>query len=113
LNRYGYGAGPHVMVYGDKTFKGEKLYLHQGFDPANANVTDKLLWPGQEAVINQRDADIIFLWKRVVLVIPPALLLLLVLSFLGYKNELIYLLSDNNYVCSFNWFNSAPASFTS
>ena len=53
------------MEYGDKTFKGEKLYLYQGFDPANANVTNELLWPGQEAVVNQRDADILFLWKRV------------------------------------------------
>ncbi|AQK73110.1 Vacuolar processing enzyme 1 [Zea mays] len=59
-----YGAGSHVMEYGDKTFKGEKLYLYQGFDPANANVTNKLLWSGQEAVVNQRDADILFLWKR-------------------------------------------------
>ncbi|PAN07561.1 hypothetical protein PAHAL_1G345300 [Panicum hallii] len=52
------------MEYGDKTFKGEKLYLYQGFDPANANVTNKLLWRGQKAVVNQRDADILFLWKR-------------------------------------------------
>jgi hypothetical protein len=37
------------MEYGDKTFKGEKLYLYQG----------------QKAVVNQRDADILFLWKRV------------------------------------------------
>lgn len=59
-----YGAGSHVMEYGDKTFKEEKLYLYQGFDPANANVTNKLLWSGQEAVVNQRDADILFLWKR-------------------------------------------------
>ena len=53
------------MEYGDKTFKGEKLYLYQGFDPANANTTNKLLWRGQKAVVNQRDADILFLWKRV------------------------------------------------
>ncbi|KAG2660193.1 vacuolar-processing enzyme beta-isozyme 1-like [Panicum virgatum] len=59
-----YGAGSHVMEYGDKTFKGEKLYLYQGFDPANANTTNKLLWRGQKAVVNQRDADILFLWKR-------------------------------------------------
>ncbi|OEL34501.1 Vacuolar-processing enzyme beta-isozyme 1 [Dichanthelium oligosanthes] len=59
-----YGAGSHVMEYGDKTFKGEKLYLYQGFNPANANVTNKLLWQGQKAVVNQRDADILFLWKR-------------------------------------------------
>nr|CAB3447373.1 unnamed protein product [Digitaria exilis] len=59
-----YGAGSHVMEYGDKTFKGEKLYLYQGFNPANANITNGLLWQGQKAVVNQRDADILFLWKR-------------------------------------------------
>ena len=60
-----YGAGSHVTEYGDKTFKGEKLYLYQGFDPASVNITNKLLWRGQKAVVNQRDADILFLWKRV------------------------------------------------
>ncbi|KAL6911720.1 hypothetical protein ACP4OV_000525 [Aristida adscensionis] len=60
-----YGVGSHVMEYGDKTFKGEKLYLYQGFNPANANVTNKLvLWQGKKAAINQRDADILFLWKK-------------------------------------------------
>ncbi|XP_062222622.1 asparaginyl endopeptidase Rep2-like [Phragmites australis] len=59
-----YGVGSHVMEYGDKTFKGEKLYLYQGSNPANANVTNKLLWQGQKAAVNQRDADILFLWKR-------------------------------------------------
>jgi hypothetical protein len=29
-------AGSHVMEYGDKTFKDEKLYLYQDFNPANA-----------------------------------------------------------------------------
>jgi legumain len=60
-----YGAGSHVMEYGDKSFKDEKLYLYQGFDPENANITNKLLWQGQKSVVNQRDADILFLWKRV------------------------------------------------
>lgn len=59
-----YGAGSHVMEYGDKTFKGEKLYLYQGFNPENADITYKLLWQGQKSVVNQRDADILFLWKR-------------------------------------------------
>jgi legumain len=61
----GYGVGSHVMEYGDKTFKVEKLYLYQGFNPDNFNVTNKLLQQGQTAAINQRDADILFLWKRV------------------------------------------------
>ncbi|KAL6633885.1 hypothetical protein ACP70R_026556 [Stipagrostis hirtigluma subsp. patula] len=59
-----YGVGSHVMEYGDKTFKGEKLYLYQGFNPANANVTNKLDWQSRKAAVNQRDADILFLWKR-------------------------------------------------
>ncbi|GJM85672.1 hypothetical protein PR202_ga02145 [Eleusine coracana subsp. coracana] len=59
-----YGVGSHVMEYGDKTFKGEKLYLYQGFNPENANVTNKLLRQGQKTAVNQRDADILFLWKR-------------------------------------------------
>ncbi|XP_072983444.1 asparaginyl endopeptidase Rep2 [Typha latifolia] len=57
-------AGSHVMEYGDKSFKGEKLYIYQGFDPANANVTENGLWPGMRGAINQRDADLVFLWKR-------------------------------------------------
>jgi legumain len=35
-------AGSHVMEYGDKTFKDEKLYLYQDFNHANANMTNKL-----------------------------------------------------------------------
>ncbi|KAM0907447.1 hypothetical protein ACQ4PT_016119 [Festuca glaucescens] len=56
--------GSHVMEYGDKTFKDEKLFLYQGFDPANVNKTNKLLLPSLEGAINQRDADILFMWKR-------------------------------------------------
>jgi legumain len=53
------------MEYGDKTFKDEKLFLYQGFDPANANMTNRLLLPDLEGAVNQRDADILFMWKRV------------------------------------------------
>jgi legumain len=60
-----YGAGSHVMEYGDKTFKDEKLYLYQGFNPANANMTNKLFWQTPKAAINQRDADLLFMWRRV------------------------------------------------
>ncbi|XP_062184109.1 vacuolar-processing enzyme beta-isozyme 1-like [Phragmites australis] len=56
--------GSHVMEYGDKTFKDEKLFLYQGFDPANANIANTLLWPGAKAAVNQRDADLLFMWKR-------------------------------------------------
>ncbi|KAM0907445.1 hypothetical protein ACQ4PT_016118 [Festuca glaucescens] len=56
--------GSHVMEYGDKTFKDEKLFLYQGFDPANANINNRLLLPGLESAVNQRDADVLFMWKR-------------------------------------------------
>uniref|UniRef100_A0ACD6ACQ6 Uncharacterized protein n=2 Tax=Avena sativa TaxID=4498 RepID=A0ACD6ACQ6_AVESA len=56
--------GSHVMEYGDKTFKDEKLFRYQGFDPANANNTSSLPLSGPQGVINQRDADIFFMWKR-------------------------------------------------
>ena len=60
-----YSAGSHVMEYGDKTFKDEKLYLYQGFNPANTNITNKLFLQAPKAAINQRDADLLFLWRRV------------------------------------------------
>ncbi|CAM0903617.1 unnamed protein product [Alopecurus aequalis] len=56
--------GSHVMEYGDKTFTAEKLFLYQGFDPANANITKRLPLPSLEGAVNQRDADILFMWKR-------------------------------------------------
>ncbi|TVT98036.1 hypothetical protein EJB05_56669 [Eragrostis curvula] len=56
--------GSHVMEYGDKTFKDEKLFLYQGFDPANVNIANTLLWAGPKARVNQRDADLLFMWKR-------------------------------------------------
>ncbi|CAM0903595.1 unnamed protein product [Alopecurus aequalis] len=56
--------GSHVMEYGDNTFTAEKLFLYQGFDPANANITNRLLLPSLEGAVNQRDADILFMWKR-------------------------------------------------
>uniref|UniRef100_R7VYP9 Vacuolar-processing enzyme n=1 Tax=Aegilops tauschii TaxID=37682 RepID=R7VYP9_AEGTA len=59
-----FDKGSHVMEYGDKTFKDEKLFLYQGFGPANSNVANRLLLPELEGAINQRDADILFMWKR-------------------------------------------------
>jgi legumain len=58
------GEGSHVMEYGDKTFKDEKLFLYQGFDPANVNIANTLLLEGPKAAVNQRDADLLFMWKR-------------------------------------------------
>lgn len=54
------------MVYGNESIKTELLYLYQGFDPA----TDKLPQNKFDLdirmdVINQRDADLLFLWQRV------------------------------------------------
>lgn len=62
-NQNTYSAGSHVMEYGDNNVKAEKLYLYQGFDPANANLTENgLRLSTQMGVINQRDADLLFLW---------------------------------------------------
>ncbi|XP_068634593.1 vacuolar-processing enzyme [Aristolochia californica] len=58
-----YNAGSHVMEYGNKSIKAEKLYLYQGFDPANANVDQNVLHRfSHMEVVNQRDADLLFLW---------------------------------------------------
>ncbi|XP_010933721.1 asparaginyl endopeptidase Rep2 [Elaeis guineensis] len=60
-----YNTGSHVMEYGDKSFKDDKLYLFQGFDPSNANLSGNALAPTMPMeAINQRDADLLFLWKR-------------------------------------------------
>ncbi|GAB4857040.1 hypothetical protein Ancab_014951 [Ancistrocladus abbreviatus] len=60
-----YTAGSHVMEYGNRSFKGEKLYLYQGFDPATENFPpNKLQFSIQMGVVNQRDADLLFLWHK-------------------------------------------------
>ena len=55
------------MEYGTKGIKSEKLYLYQGFDPSNANVTGNALGLGGKTfgAVNQRDADLLFMWHRV------------------------------------------------
>ncbi|KAK9103203.1 hypothetical protein Sjap_020457 [Stephania japonica] len=60
-----YNAGSHVMEYGNKSIKAETLNLYQGFDPANAEADSNKLSPIRliEAV-NQRDADLLFMWHR-------------------------------------------------
>ncbi|CAO2819805.1 unnamed protein product [Amaranthus hypochondriacus] len=59
-----YAAGSHVMEYGNKSIKPEKVYLYQGFDPANVNLpANSLPLDITLGVVNQRDADILFLWK--------------------------------------------------
>ncbi|KMT12555.1 hypothetical protein BVRB_5g098010 [Beta vulgaris subsp. vulgaris] len=60
-----YTAGSHVMEYGNKSLKPEKLYLYQGFDPATVNLPpNRLPLHSKLGVVNQRDADILFLWKK-------------------------------------------------
>ncbi|KAF5478450.1 hypothetical protein F2P56_005009 [Juglans regia] len=57
-------AGSHVMEYGNSSIKDEKLYLYQGFDPATVNFPpyNGHLRSRME-VVNQRDAELIFLWQ--------------------------------------------------
>ncbi|KAL2899740.1 Vacuolar-processing enzyme [Bienertia sinuspersici] len=60
-----YTAGSHVMEYGNKSIKPEKLYLYQGFDPATTNLPgNRFALDTKLGVVNQRDADILFLWKK-------------------------------------------------
>ncbi|KAL2489633.1 Vacuolar-proCES [Forsythia ovata] len=60
-----YNAGSHVMEYGNRRIKPEKLYLYQGFDPATENLPpNRIDFNHRMDVVNQRDADILFLWER-------------------------------------------------
>ncbi|KAF7828383.1 Vacuolar-processing enzyme [Senna tora] len=60
-NLNNFGIGSHVMEYGDSSIKDERLYMYQGFDP------DTLNFPPdngrQMEVVNQRDAEIFFMWQ--------------------------------------------------
>lgn len=54
------------MEYGNKSIRSEKLYLYQGFDTASVNFplsNNQQIMPME--VVNQRDADILFMWKMV------------------------------------------------
>ena len=54
------------MEYGDTNIKAEKLYLFQGFDPATVNfppLNGRL--ESQREVVNQRDAELFFMWQMV------------------------------------------------
>ncbi|KAL3818189.1 hypothetical protein ACJIZ3_004094 [Penstemon smallii] len=60
-----YNAGSHVMEYGNKSIKAEKVYLYQGFDPATVNLPpNRINFTDHMDVVNQRDADLLFLWER-------------------------------------------------
>eukprot|EP00258_Populus_trichocarpa_P003384 XP_002304429.3 vacuolar-processing enzyme [Populus trichocarpa] len=57
-------SGSHVMQYGNKSIKGEKLYLYQGFNPASVNFPpNNVHIGGRMDVVNQRDAELVFLWQ--------------------------------------------------
>ncbi|KAJ4712829.1 Vacuolar-processing enzyme [Melia azedarach] len=57
-----YSIGSHVMQYGNTSIKSEKLYLYQGYDPASVNFPPNRLGPARVGVVNQRDADLLFMW---------------------------------------------------
>ncbi|XP_060207272.1 legumain [Lycium barbarum] len=59
-----YNAGSHVMEYGSKEIKPERVYLYQGFDPATVNLPENKIDFARLEVVNQRDADLLFLWER-------------------------------------------------
>lgn len=61
------------MEYGNKNMTAERLYLYQGFDPANANKggNSSLSYDRLE-VVSQRDADLLFLWQKVQYYLPYA-----------------------------------------
>ncbi|XAR70423.1 Legumain [Bertholletia excelsa] len=64
-NHKTYNAGSHVMEYGNKSIKGETLHLYQGFDPATEKLPpNKVNLHRPMDAINQRDADLLFLWQR-------------------------------------------------
>lgn len=59
-----YNAGSHVMEYGNKSIKSDKLYVYQGFDPATENFPPNRINPKLPmGVVNQRDADLLSLWE--------------------------------------------------
>lgn len=54
------------MEYGSKDIKPEKVSLYLGFDPETLNLPDNLIsFDKKMDGVNQRDADLIFLWQRV------------------------------------------------
>ncbi|KAL7611106.1 hypothetical protein Lser_V15G09720 [Lactuca serriola] len=60
-----FNSGSHVMEYGSKDIKPEKVSLYLGFDPETLNLPDNLIsFDKKMDGVNQRDADLIFLWQR-------------------------------------------------
>lgn len=64
------------MEYGNSSIKVEKLYLYQGFDPASVNFPPNKLGLGKPMeVVNQRDADLLFMWHMVRLLYQKRIIL--------------------------------------
>jgi len=68
-NHNTYMSGSHVMQYGNLTISQEELYLYMGFDSANSNASlvlenSLLLERTAAKAINQRDADLLYMWQK-------------------------------------------------
>lgn len=70
-NHNTYRAGSHVMQYGDVAISQEHLFLYMGFNPANVNATFidengllEFLDEKDARAVNQRDADLLYLWQK-------------------------------------------------
>lgn len=64
----GSSYGSHVMQYGDVGLNKNKLDLYMGTNPANDNFTfvdANSLTPPPSRVTNQRDADLVHFWDKV------------------------------------------------
>ncbi|KAH9303186.1 hypothetical protein KI387_014769 [Taxus chinensis] len=66
-----YRIGSHVMQYGDIPLSREHLFLYMGSDPENANATStpdngipEFFDEKEARAINQRDADLLYLWQK-------------------------------------------------
>ncbi|XP_076903760.1 vacuolar-processing enzyme-like [Bidens hawaiensis] len=60
-----YVNGSHVMEFGTKSIKHEKVYLYQGFNPATANLpANRNQYNMITNAVNQRDADLMYLWQK-------------------------------------------------
>lgn len=60
--------GSHVLQFGDKDLSKDKLYMYMGSNPANENFTyvdNNSLHPPSSKAVNQRDADLVHFWEKV------------------------------------------------
>ncbi|KAJ0736439.1 putative legumain protein [Helianthus annuus] len=60
-----YANGSHVMEYGTKVIKPEKVYVYQGYNPETANLpANRIHFDKKMESVNQRDGDLIYLWQK-------------------------------------------------